>query len=67
MTTLLGEALFFESRSIGIFAAAAWLVFHLFVVLYEEPHLAGAFGDEYESYRNAVPRWIPRVRAEASS
>ena len=67
VTTLLGEALFFESRSIAIFAAAAWLVFHIFVVLYEEPHLAGAFGDEYERYRLAVPRWIPRVRAEASS
>jgi protein-S-isoprenylcysteine O-methyltransferase Ste14 len=65
VVTLIGEALFFESRSIGIYAAAAWLVFHLFVVLYEEPHLEGAFGAEYEKYRNTVPRWIPRLRAEA--
>jgi len=62
VTTLIGEALFFESRSIGIYAAAAWLLFHLWVVIYEEPHLEGTFGAEYEQYRDAVPRWIPRFR-----
>lgn len=61
VTTLIGEAVFFESKRLAIFAVAAWLIFHLFVVLYEEPHLAGAFGDEYWEYRKAVPRWIPRV------
>jgi protein-S-isoprenylcysteine O-methyltransferase Ste14 len=67
VTALLGEALFFQSRALAIYAVVVWLVFHLFVVLYEEPHLAGAFGDEYVMYRNAVPRWIPRFRAEPSS
>ena len=66
VTTLAGEALFFESRSLGIYTAAAWLVFHVWVLVYEEPHLEGAFGEEYEQYRAAVPRWIPRLRFEAS-
>jgi protein-S-isoprenylcysteine O-methyltransferase Ste14 len=61
VATLIGEALFFGSRSIGIYAAAAWLVFHLWVVIYEEPHLETAFGEEYEEYRRTVPRWIPRI------
>jgi protein-S-isoprenylcysteine O-methyltransferase Ste14 len=37
-----------------------WLVVHAFVVLYEEPDLLRRFGDPYESYRRAVPRWVPR-------
>ncbi len=35
---------------------------HLFVLAYEEPHLERAFGAEYEEYRAAVPRWLPRLR-----
>ena len=59
VTTLLGEALFFESRrrDLRLRGVARFPL----VVLYEEPHLAGAFGDEYERYRHAVPRWIPRL------
>jgi protein-S-isoprenylcysteine O-methyltransferase Ste14 len=63
VTTLAGEALFFGSRSLAIYAAAAWLVFHVWVLVYEEPHLESAFGEEYAHYRAAVPRWIPRTRA----
>jgi protein-S-isoprenylcysteine O-methyltransferase Ste14 len=55
-----GEALFFGSRSLWIYAAAAWLAFHLRILLYEEPALRRLFGAEYETYRAAVPRWIPR-------
>lgn len=53
---LLGEARVLE------YAALVWCLFHLFVVLYEEPTLAAAFPDEYESFRGHVPRWIPRLR-----
>jgi protein-S-isoprenylcysteine O-methyltransferase Ste14 len=63
VTTLAAEALFFGSRSLIIYAAAAWLVFHVWVLVYEEPHLESAFGEEYAHYRAAVPRWIPRTRA----
>lgn len=62
VTALFGEALFFQSKAIAIYAVVAWTIFHLFVVLYEEPRLRDAFGAEYEEYRAAVPRWIPRLR-----
>lgn len=57
---LLGEALLFRSAGLLGYAALMWLVFHLFVTLYEEPHLQRAFGTSYDDYRRAVPRWIPR-------
>jgi protein-S-isoprenylcysteine O-methyltransferase Ste14 len=60
VTVLAGEALFFGARSLGIYAAFAWLAFHLRVLLFEEPRLRELFGAEYEAYRTAVPRWIPR-------
>ena len=63
VTALFGEALFFESRTLGIYAGLAWLIFHSFVLLYEEPRLRDLFGADYKAYRARVPRWIPRLRA----
>ena len=59
-TMLAGEALYFESVPIGV-----WLLFfvainHTYFLLLEEPGLVARFGEEYERYRNAVPRWVPR-------
>ena len=62
VSILAGEALLYEAGSILIYAAALALAFHLFVVVYEEPHLHGLFGDSYAAYLREVPRWIPRVR-----
>lgn len=59
-TVVLGEALLFGSVGLVVYAVALWLVFHLFVTLYEEPGLHRRFGQEYDAYRAAVPRWIPR-------
>lgn len=43
-----------------------WLVvaicFHLFVVLYEEPHLLSLFGTKYSEYCSQVNRWLPMIR-----
>lgn len=36
---------------------------HLFVLLYEEPHLRSVFGAEYEEYCKNVRRWVPRMSA----
>jgi len=47
-------------RCVWDFFAYALLVlvlFHLFVVLYEEPALTPQFGESYRAYRRAVPRW----------
>ena len=67
LLVLFGQALFFRSSSLLLYALAWWIAAHLFIVLYEELHLRSVFGTDYESYRTAVPRWIPRFRAEESS
>ena len=59
-TVVLGEALLFGSVALLGYAVALWVVFHLFVTLYEEPGLHARFGAVYDAYRASVPRWIPR-------
>lgn len=58
-----GEALLFVSVPLLIYLAGFFVAVHAFVLGYEEPTLRRLFGEEYESYRRAVPRWIPRLRA----
>ena len=60
VTTLLGHALWFESRALLFYAACVFVGFHLFVTLYEEPSLNERFGESYRRYRASVPRWLPR-------
>lgn len=55
-----GQALLLGRFILLAYAAVLWVVFHLFVVLYEEPKLRRTFGPSYEAYRAAVPRWWPR-------
>jgi protein-S-isoprenylcysteine O-methyltransferase Ste14 len=57
-----GQAWLFWSRSLFLYTAVLWLAFHLFVLTYEEPTLRKQFGESYERYRVAVPRWIPKIR-----
>jgi protein-S-isoprenylcysteine O-methyltransferase Ste14 len=56
-----GQAWLFHSLPITIYMACMLLIAHLFVLFYEEPTLRRQFGEEYESYRERVPRWIPKV------
>jgi protein-S-isoprenylcysteine O-methyltransferase Ste14 len=58
----LGQALFFANAHVALYGAIMWVVFHLFVTLYEEPTLRRQFGADYEAFRSHVPRWIPRLR-----
>jgi len=63
-----GWAWFFGSWGILLYACVLGLGFHLFVVLYEEPHLRRRFGESYERYCRAVRRWIPgRAFEDAAS
>jgi protein-S-isoprenylcysteine O-methyltransferase Ste14 len=59
---ILGQALLLGDARLLLLAAATWLVFHLFVLLYEEPRLRKRFGADYAAYCAAVPRWVPRFR-----
>ncbi len=59
---LAGEALLFWSRELVIELACVAVAVQLFVSFYEEPKLAGTFGEEYRNYQRHVRRWIPRLR-----
>ena len=61
VAVILGQALVFGSVALLEYGAVVWLMFHLFVALYEEPTLRRSFGADYEAFRAAVPRWIPRL------
>jgi protein-S-isoprenylcysteine O-methyltransferase Ste14 len=63
MSAVVGQALLFGSIALVAYAVLIWLMFHSFVVFYEEPALRRKFGNSYDAYRAAVPRWIPRVTA----
>jgi protein-S-isoprenylcysteine O-methyltransferase Ste14 len=59
---VLGQALVLGSAALLEYAALLWLLFHAFVLLYEEPNLRTRFGPSYEVYRRNVRRWWPRFR-----
>lgn len=62
LLVLTGEAILFGSPIHFGYAAGVFLLFHLFVVIYEEPILQRKFGSSYANYRATVSRWIPCVR-----
>lgn len=59
-TMLAGETLFFHSARIGAWLLLFAAINHVYFLLFEEPGLVRRFGEEYERYRAAVPRWLPR-------
>lgn len=63
LAVILGHAALLRAWELVAYAGAVALAFHLFVVVYEEPHLRRVFGAEYEAYRARVPRWLPRPRS----
>jgi protein-S-isoprenylcysteine O-methyltransferase Ste14 len=63
---IVGQGLLFGRSSVLEWGLVFWVLTHLFVVFYEEPHLRRTFGSEYDTYRAAVHRWIPRLRPYAA-
>lgn len=62
LTVLLGEAALFGSLPLLVWFGAAFAVNAIYFPLVEEPGLRKRFGEDYEAYRAAVPRWVPRLR-----
>jgi protein-S-isoprenylcysteine O-methyltransferase Ste14 len=58
-TVLFGFGLYEQSVAILLFTLPWLLSAHLFVVLYEEPHLRCTFGTPYHAYCRSVRRWLP--------
>jgi len=61
-TVLLCFGLYEQSVAILLFTLPWLLSAHLFVVLYEEPHLRSTFGTPYDAYCHSVRRWLPLPR-----
>jgi protein-S-isoprenylcysteine O-methyltransferase Ste14 len=61
LSLILGQALLFANPWVLAYGAVVWLGVHTFVVTYEEPTLQRTFGAQYDAYRAAVRRWIPRL------
>lgn len=57
LTVLLGEALLFWSIALLEYALLMFIIFHIAVVIYEEPTLESRFEESYRAYRGQVPRW----------
>ena len=62
LAAIVGQGLLLGRLGLLLSAAAAWLVVAAFVRWYEEPALPRRFGEDYETYRRAVPAWWPRLR-----
>lgn len=59
LAAVAGQALLFADRTLLLYAAGLWMMFHIFVVWYEEPLLRSRFGAQYKQYCRAVRRWSP--------
>ncbi len=66
LSILFGEAMLFTSLRLAGYAAIVALIFHTFVVFYEEPALQKQFGESYRSYFAQTPRWFPGIRSSAN-
>ena len=59
---VLGEAVLLGSAPLIVWFAAVFGVNAIYIPLVEEPGLSRRFGADYDVYRAAVPRWVPRLR-----
>jgi protein-S-isoprenylcysteine O-methyltransferase Ste14 len=63
LCVLLGETLLFGSTILLAWFALVFAINAVYFPLVEEPGLRRRFGADYETYRAAVPRWLPRLRS----
>jgi protein-S-isoprenylcysteine O-methyltransferase Ste14 len=66
LVIVIGQGLVLWSAALLGYAVLLWVLFHLFVVFYEEPALGTRFGASYDAYRRNVRRWWPRIRPWAA-
>jgi protein-S-isoprenylcysteine O-methyltransferase Ste14 len=63
LTVILGWTILYRVLPLAGYMAVVGACFHAFTVLYEEPHLRGEFGRQYDDYCARVGRWLPRFGA----
>ena len=60
LTVVVRWATLFGAAILVAYAVVLFVVFSLFVRLYEEPRLAREFSSDYAAYVSEVGRWFPR-------
>jgi len=61
LTIIFAQLLLFPGWALLAYALLAGAAMAAFVTIYEEPTLAARYGEEYATYRRAVPGWLPRL------
>ena len=61
VSAILGQGLILGNVGLLQYGGLVWLLFHFFVLIYEEPTLRASFGSDYATFCAEVPRWIPRL------
>ena len=59
---LVGFGLYLSSISVLILSIILLLLFHLFVIMVEEPTLERTFGKSYIEYKRRINRWVPTFK-----
>lgn len=59
-TGILGHGLILGNLQLLEYGGVVWILFHWFVLIFEEPIVRATFGSEYTAFCAEVPRWIPR-------
>ncbi len=58
---VLGWGILFQSVALWLYTGILFPAFNISIRLYEEPWLHENFGEEWQSYRSKVPRWLPHL------
>lgn len=61
LAIIFGEALWFTSPALLLYAIAMCFITHLYVTASEEPVLNRRYGGPYLQYVRTTPRWLPRL------
>lgn len=61
IAAIAGQAMLLGRVELLVYGAMVGAAMWAFARWYEEPYLLARFGDEFETYRRAVPGWWPRV------
>ncbi len=59
---LFGEAFLFTSALLLCYMGLILLLFHIRIILNEEPYLRSTFGESFNQYCDSVPRWVFRLK-----
>jgi protein-S-isoprenylcysteine O-methyltransferase Ste14 len=60
LTVIAGWSVLYRAADVAVYGVFVAVAFNTFIRIYEEPHLAREFGDEYAAYRDRVGRWLPK-------